>query len=180
MRFIFPMMRALCNRWPHLTYGTSLGLIAFLIPLSLHAQDSLADKKYSPHFASLKSDEVNMRAGPGTNYPIVWVYHRARLPVEVTAEFDVWRRVQDAEGSEGWVHKAMLRNDRYGLTLGKQTALRIKPGDTAPAKAMIGQAVIGNLLACETAWCKLEFKGIKGWMKKADFWGAYPSETFDE
>ena len=48
-----------------------------------------------PRFVSLRSAEVNMRAGPSVRYPVEWVYRRAGLPVEVIAEFDTWRKVRD-------------------------------------------------------------------------------------
>ena len=46
--------------------------------------------------------------GPGTRYPIEWVYKRRDLPVEIQREFEVWRLVQDPEGIKGWVHQATL------------------------------------------------------------------------
>ena len=56
-----------------------------------------------PRFASLKTDEVNLRSGPGLRYPIEWVYKRRDLPVEIQREFEVWRLVADSDGVKGWV-----------------------------------------------------------------------------
>ena len=71
-----------------------------------------------PRFVSLKSSEVNLRTGPGTRYPIEWVYQRRALPVEITAEFDNWRRVRDSEGVVGWIQRRIdLRIDFGSLTL---------------------------------------------------------------
>ena len=36
-----------------------------------------------PRFVSLKSDKVNVRAGPTKDHDVAWVYNRAALPVEV-------------------------------------------------------------------------------------------------
>src|SRR5947209_4444367 len=44
-----------------------------------------------PRFVSLKSDKVNVRSGPAKEQDVAWVYSRAALPVEVTAEFENWR-----------------------------------------------------------------------------------------
>src|SRR6187401_2109630 len=41
-----------------------------------------------PRFVSLKSDKVNVRAGPTKDHDVAWVYNRAALPVEITAEFE--------------------------------------------------------------------------------------------
>ncbi|MBC8049993.1 MAG: hypothetical protein H7X92_07600, partial [Chitinophagales bacterium] len=61
-----------------------------------------------PRFVSLKADEVSVRKGPGWDHGIAWVFRRAGLPVEVIAEFDVWRQVRDSESATGWVHGRLL------------------------------------------------------------------------
>ncbi len=48
-----------------------------------------------PRHVSLKSDRVNVRGGPTKDHEVTWVYTRAGLPVEVTAEFENWRRIRD-------------------------------------------------------------------------------------
>src|SRR5260370_18733379 len=61
-----------------------------------------------PRYVSLKSDHVNVRAGPTKDNDVAWVYTRSGLPVEITAEFENWRRVRDSEGAEGWVYHSLL------------------------------------------------------------------------
>src|SRR5258706_546116 len=73
-----------------------------------------------PRFVSLKSEEANVRTGPGTRYPIQWVYHRAGMPVEIVEEYDLWRKIRDVEGTTGWVHKTMLAGNRTALIKGKE------------------------------------------------------------
>ena len=68
-----------------------------------------------PRFVSLKSDKVNVRAGPTKDHDVAWVYSRAALPVEVTAEFENWRRIRDWEGAEGWVYHSLLSGRRTAL-----------------------------------------------------------------
>ena len=77
---------------------TAAGLIASLWALAGPAA-ARDDALPLPRFVSLKSAEVNLRTGPGTRYPIEWVYKRRALPVEIIAEFDNWRRVRDWEGT---------------------------------------------------------------------------------
>ena len=48
-----------------------------------------------PRFVTLKSDEGNMRAGPGTEYPVRWQYRKEGLPLRVEREFGIWRKVVD-------------------------------------------------------------------------------------
>ena len=69
-----------------------------------------------PRYVALKSDEVNIRVGPGKRYPITWVYHRTHMPVEIVEEFAHWRKIRDFEGSTGWVHKGLLDGARTALS----------------------------------------------------------------
>src|SRR5207248_11451944 len=68
-----------------------------------------------PRYVSLKSDHVNVRAGPTKDNDVAWVYTRSGLPVELTAEFENWRRGCDSEGSEGRVHHALLSGRRTAV-----------------------------------------------------------------
>ena len=77
-----------------------------------------------PRFVSLKSDRVNMRKGPGTDYPTAWVYRRAGLPLEVIKEFEGWRQVRDADGASGWVLQTFLSGRRTALVLPWEVKLR--------------------------------------------------------
>src|SRR5438105_12720178 len=68
-----------------------------------------------PRYASLKPDHVNVRAGPTKDNDVAWVYTRSGLPVEITAEYENWRRVRDSEGSEGWVYHSLLSGRRTAV-----------------------------------------------------------------
>ena len=65
-----------------------------------------------PRFVSLRSNQINARSGPGARYPIEWVYMQKGAPVEIIAEFEIWRQIKDWQGSKTWVHKTMLSGHR--------------------------------------------------------------------
>ena len=132
-----------------------------------------------PRFAALRSGKVNMRTGPGMRYPIEWVYTRKGLPVEVVAEYDIWRRVRDPEGSEGWVNKTEITGRRGLIVTGGTRELRNDADAKASIAAHLETGATGHLVACAPNWCKAEFGDIKGYLRKTEFWGAYPNETFD-
>lgn len=132
-----------------------------------------------PRFAALHADEVNLRTGPGTRYPIDWVYLRQGLPLEITAEFDIWRRVRDWEGSEGWVHKSALTGKRALIVTGGLRNIYKSDDQTSGLAAQVESGAIGHIVSCRPVWCKVKFDHVKGYMRKADFWGTYPNETFD-
>jgi SH3-like domain-containing protein len=134
-----------------------------------------------PRFASLRSDEVNMRAGPGTRYRIDWVYKRRDLPVEIEREFDVWRWVRDADGIQGWVHQATLMGRRSFIVQKTQATLRSEASDTASAVAVLKPGVIGRIRSCPAAsgWCDVQTGSYRGYLKRDAFWGLLPGETIN-
>ena len=128
-----------------------------------------------PRFVSLKSDRVNMRRGPGLEYPTQWVYRRAGLPVEVVKEFEGWRQVRDAEGTTGWIVQTMLSGRRTALVL----PWDVKPGAAAPrievraddsasseAVAIVEAGVIANVAACDGRWCRVSIGDVKGYVEQ--------------
>jgi SH3-like domain-containing protein len=131
-----------------------------------------------PRFASLRSSEINLRAGPGTRFPVEWTYTRAGLPVEIVREFDTWRRIRDMDGVEGWVHQSRLAPRRTFLVLGGAQTLRRAPDDQAAAVAQLAPGVIGTIRRCEaaSAWCEVAVPGARGFLKREAMWGVYPGE----
>ena len=132
-----------------------------------------------PRFASLRASDVNLRTGPGTRYPIEWVFTHRGMPVEITAEYETWRRVRDAEGDEGWVHKNGLTGVRSAIITGGPHELRQGMEDAGAVAAHLEAGAIGQIVSCSKDWCKLRFDGARGYLRKTDFWGAYAQEVFD-
>lgn len=132
-----------------------------------------------PRFVSLAADKVNLRSGPGVRYPVAWVFERRSLPVLVTAEFDYWRKVRDQDGAEGWVHKSLLSGRRYAQIVGQERALRREPRNDAPVVLRAEPGVLGRLLACQEAWCRLEIAEVAGWLPRQQIFGVLPAERFE-
>jgi SH3-like domain-containing protein len=139
-----------------------------------------------PRFVSLKSDKVNLRKGPGTDYPIGWVYRRAGLPLEIIKEFESWREVRDAEGVTGWVLQAFLSGRRTALVLpwarksGKPPPLvHIRENDSTRSKvvANVEAGVIADLHACDGKWCRVTVDQYSGYVEQKKLWGVYEGET---
>ncbi len=158
-------------------------LAAAMIVLAVPAGGAWADSGLPvPRFVTLRSSEVNVRTGPGSRYPVEWVYTRPGLPVEVIAEFDTWRRIRDHDGVEGWVFQPLLSGRRGALVTGTEPRpVRSEPRADAPLVARAEPGVVGRLLRCPPsgAFCQVQFEGYRGWMARSDFWGAYPDETVE-
>ena len=141
-----------------------------------------------PRFVSVKAKTANLRVGPGRDYRVDWVLVRPGLPVEIVAEFDNWRRVRDAEGTEGWLYGALLSGRRTAVVApwnaGKDAApvnLHRRPGAEAPATARLEPGVMGEVIECNGQWCRFRPDGEDmraGWLPQVDLWGVYPDETF--
>lgn len=139
-----------------------------------------------PRFVSLKSDRVNMRNGPGTDYPTGWVYRRAGLPLEVIKEFEGWRQVRDADGAEGWVLQAFLSGRRTALVLPWERKASNAPpivpvysSDSASSRivANVEAGVIANLHSCDGRWCRVSIEQYNGYVEQKKLWGVYDGET---
>lgn len=133
-----------------------------------------------PRFVSLKSDKVYVRAGPAMRYPIKWIYKRDAMPVEITQEFDNWRKVRDRDGEEGWVHQSMLSGNRTVVVQAPDlVALREKSNGQARMIARLEPNVIGHLDKCDKNWCRIEAGGFRGWLERNFLWGIYPDEELN-
>lgn len=133
-----------------------------------------------PRFASLKTDRVNLREGPSKDHPTKWVYQRAGLPVEITAEFEIWRRVRDSEGVEGWVLHSLLSGRRTALVTptkkGENSPIYAHPSAAADLAATLEAGVIVNIRSCDAAWCLVDGDGFRGYIQQVKLWGVYPDE----
>jgi len=153
----------------------SAAALVFVVGLVTTA---LAQDLPLPRFASLKADEVNMRAGPGQSYPVEWVFTRKGLPVEIVAEYDQWRKIQDVDGTVGWVHRVMLSGQRTVLVAGVDVVTaHDEPGEASLPVFQAEPGVQGVLLRCEDDWCRIDVNGTKGWLPMNALWGVYPSDN---
>jgi SH3-like domain-containing protein len=136
-----------------------------------------------PRFVSLKADRVNVRAGPNKDQEVRWVYTRAGMPVEVTAEFENWRRIRDWEGAEGWVYHSLLSGRRTAVVVPALkhdlVPLYENPDANSALVAKLQGGVLGALQSCSGAWCEFSGSGFDGWIRQERLWGAYPNEKVE-
>lgn len=164
---------------------SGLLLLAGAAPMSSALADPLGPvtKLPLPRFASLKTDRVNLREGPSKDHATKWVYERAGLPVEITAEFEIWRRVRDSEGVEGWVLHSLLSGRRTALVTPTKKAeisnAYRSPSDSAEVTATLQSGVIVNLKHCDGVWCQVDGAGFKGYIPQVKLWGVYPNEKIE-
>jgi SH3-like domain-containing protein len=136
-----------------------------------------------PRYVSLKADRVNLREGPSKDHRTTWIFQRAGLPVEITAEFEIWRKVRDSEGTEGWVLHSLLSGRRTALVApwkkGIESILYRKASVSAAPVAKLQPNVIVSVKGCDGVWCHVSGSGFDGFIQQSELWGVYPNEKID-
>jgi SH3-like domain-containing protein len=160
--------------------------LAFLTPISGSASEvgvGTETKLPIPRYVSLKVDRVNMRGGPSKDHDVKWIFQKAGLPVEVTAEFETWRRIRDSSGVEGWVLANLLSARRTALVapwLNQGLFPLYKKSDTqSTLEAQLMPGVLVNLKNCDGKWCSVTGEGFSGFVNQENLWGAYPDEKIE-
>lgn len=159
-----------------------VAIILISSPAAAREAEESDSGRVLPRMAAFRSNLINARSGPGSRYPIEWVYKQKNAPVEIIAEFDLWRKIKDWEGSVTWVHKSMLHNKRWIKMTTKETGnIYAKPQSDAKIIARVEDQVIGQVEKCPAAseFCLIKFSSIEGWVNKKDFFGVYAGEVIE-
>lgn len=144
-----------------------------LLVAALFATPLSAAEREVPYWASIRAEKLNMRAGPGRDFPIEWVYVRKGLPVKVKRVHEGWRLVEDPGGAVGWVNASLLTIERGALVTGDGLAeMRDAPGESARLKWKLEPGVVGKLGECEAGWCKFAVSGHSGFVRQQRLWGS--------
>ncbi len=149
-------------------------LACVLLPQIAHAAEP------APHFVSIRHDQAFLREGPGYSYRILWVYQHKDYPFEVVASFDAWRRVKDADGTVGWMHRTQLSDRRTVLFVGfTKSPLRDDDDPSSKIIAYAAPGVVAKLKACKPQVCEVEAGGTDGWVDRRNIWGVRVGEVFE-
>lgn len=129
-------------------------------------------------FVSLKSSEINLRVGPGKEYPIGWIFMKAGLPVLLLTEFEQWRKIKFVDGIEGWVHQNMISAKRTGIIV-NHLAILYKNASMSYPIAKLEKGVIVKIIKKEKSFIKIEVNKVRGWIEEKEIWGT-DSDTSNE
>jgi SH3-like domain-containing protein len=167
-------------------------ILAALAAPSLAAAAETGSGLPLPRFVVTRSTPINVRVGPGPKYDVLWVYKVAGTPVEIIQEFDVWRKIRDVDGSEGWVHQTMLTGGRAGYVgswiADPQVALRVSATPDAGVSAWLTPGFPVKISSCDSGWCAVTAMDhpsngrptpYSGYLPEEDIWGVYKGESFD-
>lgn len=150
----------------------SLALSAALVLAAIPGA-AWSDDVKTPYWASVRAGEVNLRAGPGEDYRIDWVYHRPQLPVRVLRTMEGWRLIEDPDGARGWMLARFLTRQRTAFVKGKGlAAMRDRRSDDAHLMWRVEPGVVGVLGDCADGWCVMTIGDRTGYIRQANLWGA--------
>jgi len=124
-----------------------------------------------PYWASISVDEARMRKGPSPDVPVLWEYRRKDLPVRVIARFETWRKIEDPDGTQGWMAARLLSRTRTAIVTGGIRPMREEPNVSAAVAYRAEPGVVGRITDCKNGWCRIDVGGRKGWIETDHIWG---------
>jgi SH3-like domain-containing protein len=147
--------------------------IAFALPiLGPNTPAAAQTGKKLPYWVALAKDEARMRVGPSMDYPANWIYRRRNMPMKVIEIYPNWRKIEDPDGAQGWMHVRLLKDDKTAIVVGETVAMREDPSDSAHALFRVEPGVVGRVTKCDGGWCMLDVSGQRGYVPKRNLWGA--------
>ena len=150
---------------------TRLRLILIACLISLLPTMAWAENK-PPYWASIGASKARMRTGPGQQFPVIWFYQRAGLPVKVVATYPSWRKVEDPDGTQGWMQANLISDKRSAIVTGEVRPMRDAPNEGAKIVWRASPGVVGKITECADGWCKFDASGKIGYISTAHIWGA--------
>lgn len=138
--------------------------------------EAWAQQRKPPYFASISAGKAYMRTGPGRNYPASWLYRRADLPVKVIDVYNDWRKIEDPDGTQGWMLVALLSSTRTAVVVGTVVEMRESPRFGARVNWRAAPGVVGRISKCQRGWCWFDVKGRGGYVEQNRIWGTEPGE----
>ena len=150
---------------------TSRHILATALLLAVVGPAAAQSDTDLPYWASISVDEARMRKGPSPDVPVIWEYRRKDLPVKVVARFETWRKIEDPDGTQGWMAARLLSRTRTAIVTGGIRPMREEPNVAAAVAYRAEAGVVGRITDCKNGWCRIDVGGRKGWIETDHIWG---------
>jgi SH3-like domain-containing protein len=151
-------------------------IISFLIfslsfLTTVFAMPTIQEVKY---FASLRSNETNVRSGPGHHYPIKFTFQNKNIPVLVVSEYDNWLEIQDYENEKGWVSQSLVTKKKHLMVVNVNQNIAMHKKNNINSKILffLENFVIGEYKKCQETMCLISIDNKEGWVKKENLYGS--------
>ena len=137
-------------------------LILVFFCTSLHSSEDF--------FLMLKNSKVNVRMGPGMDYPIKFIYKKKYLPVKIIDKKDNFRKIIDHKKNSGWIHWTQLKKINSLLVLSDRILFK-KPTYNSKPLANIKSGRLFVIEKCKKNWCEVSSQSYSGWITTENVWG---------
>lgn len=141
------------------------------------AAPAAAQTRAVPYWASIAASEAMLRTGPDRTYPATWVYKRRDLPLRVVQINGAWRRVQEQDGTTGWMLASLLSARRTGVVTGLFRPIRETPDEGSKLLWQAEPGVVGRISRCDGNWCRFEVGPRTGYIQQSAIWGTDRGEA---
>ena len=122
-------------------------------------------------FVSLRSNEVNLRNGPGNEYRTKYIYKIKSMPIKVVGEYEGWYKIIDKDNDEGWVSKNLTIKKRH-IIIKNGTQIMYKKNNLKSVPIFrLEENVVAELEKCSQNWCKIKIRDKTGWVQSENIWG---------
>ncbi len=156
--------------------SVAVAIVLALVALPQPAAQAQRDRP-PPYWASINTNDAMMRTGPGRNYPATWRYVRQDLPIRVIETYPDWRKVQDPDGTTGWMLRNLLSDTRTAIVRAQEpAAMHEAPDESSAMPYRAEPGVVGRVSDCADGWCRLEVGNRAGYMRSEHLWGVDPGE----
>jgi len=142
--------------------------LIFSILLFFFIFNSYSEEKKT--FLMLKNNTVNVRYGPGFDYPIKYIYKKIQLPVQLIDKKENFRRIIDHKKNSGWIHISQLRKSKSLITKSVKILFK-KPTKYSQPLAKLDSGRLLIIKKCEKNWCKVKTDEFSGWIDNNNIWG---------
>ena len=146
--------------------------IIFISFILLFSNLDLASAKDNK-FLTLRYDIVNLRQGPGKDYPIKIFYKKKFLPVQIKDSSDNFRKVKDHENNSGWIHISQLTKKKAAIVTGGDLIMFKSNTIYSNPIVVLKEGRLVKIDKCKLMWCKVRTGNFKGWVKNDDLWGLF-------
>lgn len=138
-------------------------LLSLLIATAVSAQ--------AREMVSIDRPEVNMRAGPGTNHPLLWTLIKG-YPLEVIGRRGSWLQVRDFENDRGWVYRPLTSKTPHHIVKVKTANLRSGASTKHRVVATLQYGEVLRTLSRQGDWVRVRTQaGTTGWVSRSLLWG---------
>ena len=122
------------------------------------------------YYLMLKNSKVNVRIGPGLDYPVKFIYKKKHLPVKVVDKKENFRKIIDHKKNSGWIHISQLKKVNSVIVLSNRILFK-KPSFNSRPIANIDTGRLLVLKKCKKDWCEVSGQIYKGWINMDNVWG---------